>query len=251
MLAGWPDAQVCRLITGPRDPRPGKNPKNSECTHGGPYGTGTGTRFCCRAHHWCATLRSPGGTPKFTTSTTPSCCAHHHSSAGWKPPAPPTPPSPDPTATSPTPHPNNRRRYRHDRVETAPNRADAVHLPSACIRTTAIHAGEQPDPTTLASAPNIVMSIPFPWTKLRFSALDQEGDDGFFYTRWEPDDPPARGEARRWKESIAGRTPRAWRRSRRSSSTGCPQVTGWSSATWPTRARPNWPTTRFPGWEWR
>ncbi|MFO7293951.1 MAG: PLP-dependent aspartate aminotransferase family protein [Actinomycetes bacterium] len=60
------------------------------------------------------------------------------------------------------------------------------HLPEgARIRTTAIHAGEQPDPTTLASAPNIVMSTTFSVDEPRgFSALDQEGDDGFFYTRW-------------------------------------------------------------------
>lgn len=60
------------------------------------------------------------------------------------------------------------------------------HLPEgARTRTKAIHAGEEPDPTTRASAPNIVMSTTFSVDEPRgFSALDQEADSGFFYTRW-------------------------------------------------------------------
>ncbi len=53
------------------------------------------------------------------------------------------------------------------------------------LRTTAIHAGEEPDPATGASAPNIVMSTTYVVDEpLAFSALDQAGDAPFVYTRW-------------------------------------------------------------------
>lgn len=52
-------------------------------------------------------------------------------------------------------------------------------------RTQAIHAGEGPDPVTRASAPNIVMSTTFSVDEPRgFSAMSQDEDEGFLYTRW-------------------------------------------------------------------
>ncbi|MFP3913289.1 MAG: trans-sulfuration enzyme family protein [Actinomycetota bacterium] len=60
------------------------------------------------------------------------------------------------------------------------------HLPDAArTRTRAIHAGEEPDPVTGASAPNIVMSTTFSVDEpKRFSAMEQVDDEGFMYTRW-------------------------------------------------------------------
>lgn len=53
------------------------------------------------------------------------------------------------------------------------------------VRTTAVHAGEMPDPTTGASAPNLVMSstyvMPGPFG---FSAHDLDDNAGFIYSRW-------------------------------------------------------------------
>ena len=52
-------------------------------------------------------------------------------------------------------------------------------------RTAAIHAGEQPDPVTGASAPNIVMSTTFAVDEpVSFSSLEQDPDAPFIYTRW-------------------------------------------------------------------
>lgn len=53
------------------------------------------------------------------------------------------------------------------------------------IRTLAVHAGEQPDPSTGASAPNIVMSTTFiaePDASFSVEGLDEETP--FIYTRW-------------------------------------------------------------------
>ncbi|MPZ54176.1 MAG: aminotransferase class V-fold PLP-dependent enzyme [Acidimicrobiia bacterium] len=60
------------------------------------------------------------------------------------------------------------------------------HLPPEVrLRTSAVHAGEGPDPVTRAATPNIVMSTTFTVDEPRaFSALDQEDDEGFLYTRW-------------------------------------------------------------------
>ncbi len=53
------------------------------------------------------------------------------------------------------------------------------------LRTTAIHAGEAPDPATRASAPHIVMSTTYVVDEpVAFSALDQPDDAPFVYTRW-------------------------------------------------------------------
>jgi len=53
------------------------------------------------------------------------------------------------------------------------------------LRTTAIHAGEAPDPTTGASAPNLVMSTTYVLDKpLGFSAQDLGDEAPFIYTRW-------------------------------------------------------------------
>ena len=55
--------------------------------------------------------------------------------------------------------------------------------PGLC--TTAIHAGEPPDPVTGASAPNLVMSSTFVVDRpLPFSALDMGEDAPWLYTRW-------------------------------------------------------------------
>ena len=52
-------------------------------------------------------------------------------------------------------------------------------------RTLAIHAGEQPDPATGASSPNIVMSSTFIKEKPEgFSAYELTEDSPFVYTRW-------------------------------------------------------------------
>ncbi len=57
--------------------------------------------------------------------------------------------------------------------------------PPRRIRTTAIHAGESPDPATRASAPNIVMSTTYVVDEpVAFSALDQPDGAPFVYTRW-------------------------------------------------------------------
>ncbi len=57
--------------------------------------------------------------------------------------------------------------------------------PPRRLRTTAIHAGEAPDPATRASAPNIVMSTTYVVDEpVAFSALDQPDDAPFVYTRW-------------------------------------------------------------------
>src|SRR5512136_569993 len=53
------------------------------------------------------------------------------------------------------------------------------------IRTLAVHAGEEPDPITGASAPNIVMSTTFiaaPDASFSVEGLDEETP--FIYTRW-------------------------------------------------------------------
>lgn len=53
------------------------------------------------------------------------------------------------------------------------------------LRTTAIHAGEAPDPVTGASAPNIVMSSTYVTdAPIDFSASDMADDSPFLYSRW-------------------------------------------------------------------
>ena len=54
------------------------------------------------------------------------------------------------------------------------------------FRTRAIHAGEEPDPATHASAPNIVMSTTFVIedAEVKFSANALDDDAPFIYTRW-------------------------------------------------------------------
>jgi len=53
------------------------------------------------------------------------------------------------------------------------------------LQTLAIHAGEGPDPTTRASAPNLVMSTTFVIDPgISFSADDLGPDSPFVYTRW-------------------------------------------------------------------
>ena len=53
------------------------------------------------------------------------------------------------------------------------------------LRTTAIHAGEAPDPVTGASAPNLVMSSTFVTEEAAgFSAHNQDEESGFLYARW-------------------------------------------------------------------
>ncbi|MEM7426273.1 MAG: aminotransferase class I/II-fold pyridoxal phosphate-dependent enzyme [Pseudomonadota bacterium] len=52
-------------------------------------------------------------------------------------------------------------------------------------QTTAIHAGEFPDPTTGASAPNLVMSSTYVTEEAAgFSAHDLDENSGFLYARW-------------------------------------------------------------------
>ncbi len=53
------------------------------------------------------------------------------------------------------------------------------------LQTLAVHAGEGPDPTTRASAPNLVMSTTFLIDPdIAFSAEELEPDAPFVYTRW-------------------------------------------------------------------
>ena len=53
------------------------------------------------------------------------------------------------------------------------------------IQTQAIHAGEEPDPTTGASVPNLVMSSTFVVDEeISFSANNLSEDSPFVYTRW-------------------------------------------------------------------
>ena len=53
------------------------------------------------------------------------------------------------------------------------------------IRTKAVHAGEQPDPVTGASAPNLVMSTTFlADPDANFSVEGLQADTPYFYTRW-------------------------------------------------------------------
>jgi len=53
------------------------------------------------------------------------------------------------------------------------------------LQTLAVHAGEGPDPTTRASAPNLVMSTTFVIDPdIAFSAEELEPDAPFVYTRW-------------------------------------------------------------------
>ncbi len=53
------------------------------------------------------------------------------------------------------------------------------------LQTLAVHAGEGPDPTTRASAPNLVMSTTFVIDPdVAFSAEELEPDAPFVYTRW-------------------------------------------------------------------
>ena len=53
------------------------------------------------------------------------------------------------------------------------------------IQTQAIHAGEAPDPTTGASAPNLVMSSTFVVDEeVSFSANNLTEQSPFVYTRW-------------------------------------------------------------------
>ncbi len=53
------------------------------------------------------------------------------------------------------------------------------------LQTLAIHAGEKPDPTTGASAPNLVMSTTFVVNPdISFSAEDLGAEAPFIYTRW-------------------------------------------------------------------
>jgi canavanine-gamma-lyase len=53
------------------------------------------------------------------------------------------------------------------------------------LQTLAVHAGEGPDPTTRASAPNLVMSTTFLIDPdVAFSAEELEPDAPFVYTRW-------------------------------------------------------------------
>ncbi|MEM8804187.1 MAG: aminotransferase class I/II-fold pyridoxal phosphate-dependent enzyme, partial [Pseudomonadota bacterium] len=52
-------------------------------------------------------------------------------------------------------------------------------------QTTAVHAGEFPDPATGASAPNLVMSSTYVTEEAAgFSAHDLGEDSGFLYSRW-------------------------------------------------------------------
>ena len=53
------------------------------------------------------------------------------------------------------------------------------------IRTRAVHAGEAPDASTGASAPNIVMSSTFVVDEPHgFSAVDRDPDSPYVYSRW-------------------------------------------------------------------
>ncbi len=53
------------------------------------------------------------------------------------------------------------------------------------IQTQAIHAGEEPDPVTGASVPNLVMSSTFVVDEeVSFSANNLSDESPFVYTRW-------------------------------------------------------------------
>ena len=53
-------------------------------------------------------------------------------------------------------------------------------------RTAEVHAGQEPDPATGASSPNLVMSTTFVVDEpLSFSILDQPEDPPYIYTRWD------------------------------------------------------------------
>ncbi len=57
--------------------------------------------------------------------------------------------------------------------------------PEPGLRTRAIHAGETPDPDTRAASPNLVMSTTYVIDEpVAFSALDQDADAPYVYTRW-------------------------------------------------------------------
>ncbi len=57
--------------------------------------------------------------------------------------------------------------------------------PTRGLRTTAVHAGEYPDPVTGASAPNLVMSTTFVTDDVAgFSAHDLDESSGYLYSRW-------------------------------------------------------------------
>ena len=52
-------------------------------------------------------------------------------------------------------------------------------------QTTAIHAGEQPDPTSGASTPNIVMSSTYVVDEpISFSVNNMDEDTPYIYSRW-------------------------------------------------------------------
>ncbi|WP_232385604.1 trans-sulfuration enzyme family protein [Methanoregula boonei] len=90
---------------------------------------------------------------------------------------------------------NNPGRFVGDQAEptrdqvNAPGILDAIMTPEPSpvrgIRTTAIHAGESPDPVTGASAPSIVMSTAFVADAgVSFSAEDFGDNTPYLYTRW-------------------------------------------------------------------
>ena len=57
--------------------------------------------------------------------------------------------------------------------------------PKLDVKTLAIHAGEQPDPTTKAASPNLVMSTTYlTGADIAFSVEGAGEDDPYVYTRW-------------------------------------------------------------------
>ncbi|MBS35378.1 MAG: cystathionine gamma-synthase [Thiotrichales bacterium] len=59
------------------------------------------------------------------------------------------------------------------------------HIDNRGLRTKAIHAGEQPDPVTGASTPNLVMSSTYVVEEpLSFSANNMKDDMPYLYSRW-------------------------------------------------------------------
>lgn len=63
--------------------------------------------------------------------------------------------------------------------------AKNLDIHAAGLNTTAVHAGESPDPATGASGPNIVMSSTFVTEKPEgFSASEMTADSPYVYTRW-------------------------------------------------------------------
>ena len=71
------------------------------------------------------------------------------------------------------------------RPQRSPSETIPVKPPTRRLRTAAVHAGESPDPTTGASAPNLVMSSTFVTQDAAgFSAHDLDEQSGFLYTRW-------------------------------------------------------------------